>query len=157
MLKVSRIYKLFHILRCTEKLGYEWLWHWFIFYNNISLYFWNGGWFIYVTCFIYVLWFWDCLTRCSFVDFDCFDADDGSGLFSSVRLSQDNPMKVVWKQGFVRLVIVAGILWMLLILIVLLFHVWSCQSSFSFFSGTLDTFFCLSLLLYICMFIFIWI
>ncbi|XVE48821.1 hypothetical protein DITRI_Ditri01bG0033100 [Diplodiscus trichospermus] len=64
-----------------------------------------------------------------------FAKDDGGGLFSSVRLSQDNPMKVVWKQGFVRLVLVAGILWMLLILIVLLFHVWSCQSSFSFFSA----------------------
>ncbi|XWS67708.1 hypothetical protein CRYUN_Cryun04dG0029000 [Craigia yunnanensis] len=64
-----------------------------------------------------------------------FAKDDGGGLFSSVRLPQDNPMKVVWKQGFIRLVIVAGILWMLLILIVLLFHIWSCQSSFSFFSA----------------------
>ena len=74
------------------------------------------------------------------------NADDGGDLFSSVRLPQDNPMKVVWKQGFVRLIIVAGILWMLLILVVLLFHVWSCQSSFSFFSGTFDAFF------FVCMF-----
>ncbi|XWS40229.1 hypothetical protein CRYUN_Cryun18bG0122200 [Craigia yunnanensis] len=64
-----------------------------------------------------------------------FAKDDGGGLFSSMRLPQDNPMKIVWKQGFIRLVLVAGILWMLLILIVLLFHVWSCQSSFSFFSA----------------------
>jgi hypothetical protein len=44
-------------------------------------------------------------------------------------------MKIIWKRGFVRLVLVAGILWMLLILAVLSFHVWSCQSSSVFFSG----------------------
>lgn len=44
-------------------------------------------------------------------------------------------MKIVWKRGFIRLVLVAGIAWMLLILVVLLFHVWSCQSSLAFFSG----------------------
>ncbi|OMO92712.1 hypothetical protein COLO4_17373 [Corchorus olitorius] len=64
-----------------------------------------------------------------------FGKDDGGGLFSSWRLAQDSPLKIVWKQGFIRLVLVAGILWMLLILIVLLFHVWSCQSSSSFFSA----------------------
>ncbi|MBA0717084.1 hypothetical protein Golax_004926 [Gossypium laxum] len=64
-----------------------------------------------------------------------FAKDDESGLFSSMRLPQDNPIKIVWKQGFIRLVLVAGILWMLLILIVLLFHVWSCQSSISFLSA----------------------
>ncbi|MBA0591823.1 hypothetical protein Gorai_008819, partial [Gossypium raimondii] len=64
-----------------------------------------------------------------------FAKDDESGLFSSMRLPQDNPTKIVWKQGFIRLVLVAGILWMLLILIVLLFHVWSCQSSISFLSA----------------------
>ncbi|CAI9102971.1 OLC1v1001375C2 [Oldenlandia corymbosa var. corymbosa] len=37
--------------------------------------------------------------------------------------------------GFVRLVLVAGIIWMLLILTVLLFHIWSCQSSVAFFSA----------------------
>ncbi|GLU02703.1 hypothetical protein SLE2022_199440 [Rubroshorea leprosula] len=45
------------------------------------------------------------------------------------------PVKMVWKRGFIQLVLVVGILWMLLILIVLLFHVWSCQTSFAFFSG----------------------
>lgn len=63
------------------------------------------------------------------------DADSEGGLFSPGRLSQDYPMKIVWKRGFIRLVLVAGIAWMLLILVVLLFHVWSCQSSLSFFSG----------------------
>ncbi|KAK4266674.1 hypothetical protein QN277_027560 [Acacia crassicarpa] len=57
------------------------------------------------------------------------------GLFSSGRVSQDSPMKIVWKKGFIRLVLVTGILWMLLILTALLFHIWSCQSSVSFFSA----------------------
>jgi hypothetical protein len=62
-------------------------------------------------------------------------ADFEVGLFSSGRVPQDYPMKIVWKKGFVRLVLVGGILWMLLILIALLFHIWSCQSSVSFLSG----------------------
>jgi hypothetical protein len=62
-------------------------------------------------------------------------ADSERGLFLPGRLPQDYPMKIVWKKGFIRLVLVAGILWMLLILIALLFHVWSCQSSISFLSG----------------------
>ncbi|KAJ0077608.1 hypothetical protein Patl1_35937 [Pistacia atlantica] len=51
------------------------------------------------------------------------------------RFSQDYLMKIVWKRGFIRLVLVAGIIWMLLILFVLLIHVWSCQSSVAFFSA----------------------
>lgn len=81
--------------------------------------------------------FWDHVDKMQFCG--GFDADDESGLFSSMRLPQDNPIKIVWKQGFIRLVLVAGILWMLLILIVLLFHVWSCQSSISFLSGTVSS------------------
>lgn len=65
-------------------------------------------------------------------------ADAGGGFFSPGRFTQDYATKVVWKMGFIRLVLVRGILWMLLILIVLLFHVWSCQSSLAFFSGTLE-------------------
>jgi hypothetical protein len=66
----------------------------------------------------------------------CFGgADSEEGLFAPGRLPQDYPMKIVWKKGFIRLVLVAGILWMLLILIALVFHIWSCQSSVSFFSG----------------------
>ncbi|KAL4318824.1 hypothetical protein GQ457_18G018500 [Hibiscus cannabinus] len=61
------------------------------------------------------------------------DIDDGGELFSSVRLPQDNPVKTVWRQGIIRLVFVAAILWMLLILIVLPFHVFSYQSLLSFF------------------------
>lgn len=73
------------------------------------------------------------------------DADSGGAFFSSGRVPQDYPMKVFWKRGFIRLVLVAGIAWMLLILLVLLFHVWSCQSSLSFFSGIL----CIYLAIYL--------
>lgn len=51
------------------------------------------------------------------------------------RLSPDYPLKILWKRGFIRLVLVGGIIWMFLILVVLLFHVWSCQSSLAFFSA----------------------
>lgn len=76
-------------------------------------------------------------------DFICYDLCGGNpdgegGFFSSGKFSSDYPMRIMWKRGFIRLVLVAGILWMLLILLVLLFHVWSCQSSYSFFSGTLN-------------------
>ncbi|PPS06283.1 hypothetical protein GOBAR_AA14364 [Gossypium barbadense] len=37
-------------------------------------------------------------------DSDCLDADDGGGFLSSRRLPQDNPIKIMWKQGFIRLV-----------------------------------------------------
>ncbi|KAG5247964.1 hypothetical protein OIU77_020837 [Salix suchowensis] len=62
------------------------------------------------------------------------DVEGGGGSFSSGKWPSDYPMKIIWKRGFVRLVLVAGILWMLLILAVLSFHVWSCQSSSVFFS-----------------------
>lgn len=51
------------------------------------------------------------------------------------KFYQDYPLKLLWKKGFVRLVLVGGIVWMMLILTVLLFHVWSCQSSMTFFSA----------------------
>lgn len=57
------------------------------------------------------------------------------GLFNGGRSSQEYTMKFIWKTGFIRLVLVSGIIWMLLILTVLLFHVWSCQSSLAFFSA----------------------
>nr|XP_028954410.1 uncharacterized protein LOC114823169 [Malus domestica] len=60
------------------------------------------------------------------------DVEEG---FPLGRVTQDYPMKIVWKKGFIRLVLVGGILWMLLILLASLFHVWSCQSSISFFSA----------------------
>ncbi|KAI8533207.1 hypothetical protein RHMOL_Rhmol11G0279300 [Rhododendron molle] len=63
------------------------------------------------------------------------DADAEGGFFSSGRFTQDYAIKVVWKMGFIRLVLVGGILWILLILTVLLFHVLSCQSSLAFFSA----------------------
>lgn len=63
------------------------------------------------------------------------DADVDVSLFSPGRVSQDYPMKIVWKKGFIRLVLVVGILWMLLILLALLFHIWSCQTTVSVLSG----------------------
>ncbi|KAJ7001520.1 hypothetical protein NC653_011817 [Populus alba x Populus x berolinensis] len=62
------------------------------------------------------------------------NSKDVGGFFGAGKLPSDCPMKIIWKRGFVRLVLVAGILWMLLILAVLSFHVWSCQSSSVFFS-----------------------
>ncbi|KAI4318668.1 hypothetical protein MLD38_032344 [Melastoma candidum] len=60
---------------------------------------------------------------------------DVEGLFPSGRLSYDYPAKTAWRMGFVRLVLVAGIIWMLLVVSASLFHVWSCQTSVAFFSA----------------------
>ena len=66
----------------------------------------------------------------------CVTEEGGGGaLFSPSRLHSDYGIKTIWKAGFLRLLLVGGILWMLLIILALLFHVWSCQSSLSFFSG----------------------
>ena len=62
-------------------------------------------------------------------------ADVEYGIFSMDTIPQDVPMRILWKKGFIRLLLVGGILWMLLILVVLLFQVWSCQSSIAFISG----------------------
>uniref|UniRef100_A0A7N0U588 TOD1/MUCI70 glycosyltransferase-like domain-containing protein n=1 Tax=Kalanchoe fedtschenkoi TaxID=63787 RepID=A0A7N0U588_KALFE len=61
------------------------------------------------------------------------DVEGGSG--SPVKFQQVYPLRIVLKKGFVRLVLAAGTLWMLLVMVVLLFHVWSCQSSLAFFSA----------------------
>ncbi|GAB2267826.1 hypothetical protein Dimus_002802 [Dionaea muscipula] len=61
--------------------------------------------------------------------------DAGHELFLHKLLNVDYPMRLTWKRGFVRLVLVGGVIWMLLILTVLLFHIWSCQSSVAFFSA----------------------
>ncbi|KAI3914026.1 hypothetical protein MKW98_010838 [Papaver atlanticum] len=64
------------------------------------------------------------------------DKDVESGPFSPlVRTPQDYPFKIVWRKGFIRLVLVAGILWVLIILTVLMLHVWSCQTSITFLSA----------------------
>ncbi|KAK4740425.1 hypothetical protein R3W88_004122 [Solanum pinnatisectum] len=54
---------------------------------------------------------------------------------ASGKSYQDSPLKIIWKRGFIRLVLVGGIIWGLLILTALLFHAWSCQSSIAFFSA----------------------
>lgn len=56
--------------------------------------------------------------------------------FIEGKLPPDYSVKITWKMGVIRLVFVAGIIWMLLILTALLFHIWSCQSSVGFFSGS---------------------
>ncbi|KAI4345313.1 hypothetical protein L6164_012448 [Bauhinia variegata] len=63
------------------------------------------------------------------------DKDSDGDFFSQGRFPQDYPMKIVWKKGFIRLVLVAGILWVLLVIMALLFHIWTCQSSVSFLSA----------------------
>ncbi|XP_077220392.1 putative hexosyltransferase MUCI70 [Tasmannia lanceolata] len=60
--------------------------------------------------------------------------DFEDGLFSQGRPPQDVPIRIIWRRGFIRLFLVGGILWMFLILVALLFHVWSCQSSIAFIS-----------------------
>ncbi|KAL0544447.1 hypothetical protein IC582_019562 [Cucumis melo] len=61
--------------------------------------------------------------------------DVEGGFISPEKLPSDYPMKIVWKKVFIRLFLVGGILWMLLILTASLLHVWSCRSSITFFSG----------------------
>ncbi|RWW04364.1 hypothetical protein BHE74_00007258 [Ensete ventricosum] len=62
---------------------------------------------------------------------DAGDETDVSATGSGLH----DPLRMVWRKGFIRLVLVSAILWMLLILFALLFHLWSCHSSISFFSG----------------------
>ncbi|EYU31798.1 hypothetical protein ABFS82_11G036900 [Erythranthe guttata] len=61
------------------------------------------------------------------------DPEEG-GLYGG-KLSQEYSMKILWRRGFIRLILTGGIIWMLLILTVLLFHIWSCQSSLAFFAA----------------------
>ncbi|XP_072967151.1 probable hexosyltransferase MUCI70 [Typha angustifolia] len=60
--------------------------------------------------------------------------DEDDGVFSPERISQD-PLRMVWRRGFIRLVFVSAIAWVMLILVALLFHLWSCHSSISFLSA----------------------
>ncbi|KAL8497783.1 hypothetical protein ACS0TY_021207 [Phlomoides rotata] len=60
---------------------------------------------------------------------------DTGGLLYSGKLSQEYTMRITWKRGFIRLILTGGIIWMLLILTVLFFHIWSCQSSVAFFAA----------------------
>ena len=65
---------------------------------------------------------------------------DGRGLLYTEKLSPEYTMRLTWKMGFFRLLLTGGIIWMLIILTVLCFHIWSCQSSVAFFSGELSFF-----------------
>jgi hypothetical protein len=44
-------------------------------------------------------------------------------------------MRLVWRRGVVRLVLVSAIAWAMLVLLALAFHLWSCNSSVAFLSG----------------------
>lgn len=68
-------------------------------------------------------------------NFEIKVADGGDTFFDSDKSSSDYPIKIIWKRGFIRLLLVGGILWMLLILAVLIFHIWTCQSSLVFLSA----------------------
>ncbi|KAG8367541.1 hypothetical protein BUALT_Bualt16G0082600 [Buddleja alternifolia] len=61
--------------------------------------------------------------------------DSEGGLLYGGKLSREYTLRTIWKKGFIRLILTGGIIWMLLILTVLLFHIWSCQSSLSFFAA----------------------
>ncbi|WOL05291.1 hypothetical protein Cni_G14018 [Canna indica] len=60
--------------------------------------------------------------------------DHETGISANGKGIQD-PLRLVWRRGFIRLILVSAILWMLLILFALLFHLWSCHSSISFLSA----------------------
>ncbi|XP_047310906.1 probable hexosyltransferase MUCI70 [Impatiens glandulifera] len=57
------------------------------------------------------------------------------GIFSPGKSSSGFPLRIIWRRGFIRLVLVGGMVWMLIILCVLLFQIWSCQSSIALFSA----------------------
>lgn len=63
---------------------------------------------------------------------DGTDVEDG---VLPAKVPQDSAMKIVCKRGVIRLLLVGVILWVVLILLATLFHVWSCHSSISFLSG----------------------
>lgn len=60
--------------------------------------------------------------------------DVGGDSSSPGKAAQDH-LKMIWRRGFVRLLLVSGILWSMLIVATLLFHVWSCHSSIAFLSA----------------------
>ncbi|KAG6529723.1 probable hexosyltransferase MUCI70 [Zingiber officinale] len=60
--------------------------------------------------------------------------DSDSSAASNSKGVKD-PLKMIWRRGFTRLVLVSAILWILLILFALLFHLWSCHSSIIFLSA----------------------
>ncbi|KAJ3672376.1 hypothetical protein LUZ60_007097 [Juncus effusus] len=63
-------------------------------------------------------------------------AQSRSPLFRSNRRSDaSDPLKMIWRRGFVRLVFVCAISLVFLILFALLFHLWTCHSSVAFFSA----------------------
>ncbi|KAK4391359.1 hypothetical protein Sango_1913700 [Sesamum angolense] len=61
--------------------------------------------------------------------------DARGGLLHTGKLSQEYTMRITWKKGLIRLILTGGIIWMMLIFTVLLFHIWSCQSSVAFFAA----------------------
>ncbi|CAN6478691.1 unnamed protein product [Victoria cruziana] len=62
-------------------------------------------------------------------------ADDECSLLLSDRSFQESSLKPFWKKSFIRLILAAGILWIFLMLVALLFQVWSCQLTLISFRG----------------------
>nr|XP_011458690.1 PREDICTED: uncharacterized protein LOC101293359 isoform X2 [Fragaria vesca subsp. vesca] len=60
--------------------------------------------------------------------------DVEGGIFPG-KVAPDSAIKIVCKKGVIRLLLVGVILWVVLILLATLFHVWSCHSSISILSG----------------------
>ncbi|KAL0923497.1 hypothetical protein M5K25_007556 [Dendrobium thyrsiflorum] len=60
--------------------------------------------------------------------------DFEGGFFSPVKALRD-PIRMIWQRGCIRLFLVSAIAWVMLVLIALLFHVWSCHSEISFLSA----------------------
>ncbi|CAN6162681.1 unnamed protein product [Urochloa humidicola] len=60
----------------------------------------------------------------------------GSGGGADAALKADAAaMRLVWRRGAVRLVLVSAIAWAMLVLLALAFHLWSCSSSVAFLSA----------------------
>lgn len=64
------------------------------------------------------------------------DGTDVEGGIFPGKVAPDSAIKIVCKRGVIRLLLVGVILWVVLILLATLFHVWSCHSSISILSGT---------------------
>jgi hypothetical protein len=59
----------------------------------------------------------------------------GGGSAEAALKAEAATMRLVWRRGVVRLVLVSAIAWAMLVLLALAFHLWSCNSSVAFLSG----------------------
>jgi len=59
----------------------------------------------------------------------------GGGGAEAALKAEAAAMRLVWRRGVVRLVLVSAIAWAMFVLLALAFHLWSCSSSVGFLSG----------------------